>query len=294
MAAGLPEPNIIENIDYVTEYTNIKNEFKALKPDYSGYQDSNVVMIVFQIFAALVVDILTKINAAVKSTLVLLASGTFLDYLATFWGETRELTIEADPTANPPIAEEYETDDELRAKILLAIESFVKGATFGYYEYYALKADPLVASAKAYKNGANNPYVYVAIESTNNNGVPSDSLLSTVSDYLNSDEIKSCNDIIRVESAEGATLNIVAELTLVPNAPGSTLDDVATYLESELNKINSLGRDITVSWIIGKLNTNDYVYSVNLTSPTTNKVVSPHQFVKIGTITLTEADARLY
>lgn len=293
MIAGLPEPNIVENIDYANEYTNLKTEYKALKPEYSGYQDSDVVMIIFQIFAALVVDILTKINTAVKTTLLLLATGSFLDQLGVFWEVTREVVVEGQPNVYPPIAEELESDDVFRAKILLAIGSFVKGATEGYYEFYALKADPLVASAKAYKLGNNNPYVYVAIESTNNNGVPSDELLATVSTYLNSTAVRSINDIVRVQSAAGATLNIVAEITLLPNAPGSALNDLATYIAAELNKINLLGRDITLSWIIGKLN-GEYVYSVNLTSPTVDLVVAPHQFVKIGTVTLTEADGRLY
>lgn len=291
MATGIPEPNIIESIDYTNEYTNIKTEFKALAPEYSGYQDSDVVMIVFQIFSALVVDILTKINAAIKTTLILLATGSFLDQLGVFWGVTRKVLVEADPTNS--IAEELETDDSFRSRILLAVDSFVKGATLGYYEFYALESDALVASAKAYKSGANNPYVYVAIESTNNNGVPMSELLSTVSTYLNQDSIRSVNDIVVVQSAEGATLNVTAELTLLPEAPATTLTDLATYLETELNKVNSLGRDITLSWIISKLN-GDFVYSVNLISPTANLVVEPYQFVKIGTVTLTEAAERLY
>ena len=202
MIAGLPEPNIIENIDYANEYTNLKTEYKTLKPEYSGYQDSDVVMIVFQIVAALVVDILTKINTAVKTTLLLLAAGSFLDQLGVFWEVTRRVVIEAQPNVYPPVAEVLESDDAFRARILLAIGSFVKGATEAYYEFYAINADPLVASAKAYKLGNNNPYVYVAIESTNNNGVPSDELLATVTTYLNSAEVRSISDVVRVQSAE--------------------------------------------------------------------------------------------
>jgi phage-related baseplate assembly protein len=293
MNTGLPEPKIIENISYNNEYNNLKVAFQSLKPTYRGFQDSDVVMIVFQILAALVIDILVKINTAAKSVLLAFAQGSFLDSLGIFWGVYRAVIVEEDLTTTPPIAEVLEDDDSFRAKIYLAIESFVKGATVKYYEFYALEADFNVESATAYKQGFNNPFVYVAIKSKDNDGVPSPSLLAKVEAYLNKDDIRSVNDKVIVVSAEGATLNVEAVLTLLVDAPSTTLADIEVSINEELEKINVLGRDITRTWVIAKLN-GIHVYSVNLLEPTTDIIVSPNQFVKIGTVTLTEAPERMF
>ena len=102
---NLPEPNIIEDISFEDKYEELKTDFQGRSPEYSTFQDSDVIMIFLQLVSAVIVDMLFKINTAVKSTLVLLATGTFLDQLAVFWDVERRVIVEGDPLANPPVEE---------------------------------------------------------------------------------------------------------------------------------------------------------------------------------------------
>lgn len=284
---NLPEPNIIENISFENQFETLKADFQSRSPEYSAFQDSDPIMVFLQVVAAIIVDMLFKINTAVKSTLVLLASGLFLDHLAVFWNITRRVIVEADPNANPPVAAVLESDEDFRCRLLLAIKGFTKGATKEYYQYYALESDPLVDSAQVFKEEINTPFVDIAIRSKDNNGVPSQALIDSVEEYMNSDPVRSISDVVRVRSAVGASLDVEANITLLPDAPSSAIADIKEYFEQQLNSINELGRDITVSWIISRLNTSD-VYSVELLSPTADIIVEPFEFVALNSIILNE------
>ena len=282
---NLPEPNITENINFEDKFQELKTDFQSRSPEYSAFQDSDPIMIFLQLVSALIVDMLFKINTAVKSTLVLLASGLFLDHLAVFWNVTRRVIVAANPNANPPVSEVLESDEDFRCRLLLAIKGFTKGATKEYYQFYALESDPLVDSAQVFKEEVNTPFVDIAIRSTDNNGIPSQALLDSVEAYMNSDPIRSISDVVRVRSAVGALLDVEANITLLPDAPASAIDDIKEYFEQQLNLVNELGRDITRSWIISKLNTSD-VHSVELLSPTQDVIVEPFEFVALNSIEL--------
>ncbi len=291
--ADIKEPTLISGVTYAEEYSDLITSFKEKAPAYENFQDTDVISIFFQIVAALLVDVYAKLNAAVKTTLILLATGDWLDQLGATWNITRKVLVEQDLTTVPATVEVLETDDAYRARILAAIAAFNKGATIEYYEYYALQASDEVASVKVYKEKVNTPYVNVAIRSTEGNGDPSEELISTVSDYLNSKSVRSVSDIIKVRSAASTTLDIEAEITLLEDAASTAIQDITDYFTQEFNKINGLGRDITTSWIISKLNTSD-VYKVNLIAPTEDVLVDNYQFVALGDITLTEIDSRNY
>lgn len=284
---NLAEPEIIENISFEDQYEALKTDFQSRSPDYTTFQDSDPIMVFLQAVAAIIVDMLFKINTAVKSTLVLLASGLFLDHLAVFWNVTRKVIVEADPNANPPIEQVLESDEDFRCRILLAIKAFTKGATKEYYEFYALESDPLVDSVQVFKEEVNTPYVDIAIRSTDNNGVPSAALLATVEEFMNDCAVRSISDVVRVRSAVGTLLDVEANITLLPDAPSTAIADIEAFFTQELNNVNELGRDITTSWIISKLNTAD-VYSVELISPAQDIVAEPYEFVALNSITLNE------
>jgi phage-related baseplate assembly protein len=288
---NLAEPEIIEDINFEVEYQSLKDDFISRSPNYTAFQDSDPIMMFLQTVAAIIVDMLFKINAAVKSTLILLASGLFLDHLAVFWDVKRKILVPANPNAVPPTAAVLESDEDFRARILLAIKAFTKGATKEYYKYYTLEADPLVESAEVYKEEVNTPYVDIAIRSTDNNGIPSPALLASLEEKLNDDSIRSISDIVRVRSAVGYGLDVEANITLLPDAPITALADIENYFTQQLNSINILGRDITRSWIISKLNTSD-VYKVELISPTVDIIAQPYEFVALSSILLHEEVVR--
>jgi hypothetical protein len=155
-----------------------------------------------------------------------------------------------------------------------------------------MSADVRVREAAAYSLDAGNGFnmggkVTVAILSNEDSTLqPSQGLLNIVGDMLRRDDVKVLTDIVEVIAAAKVTVNVAATVKLFPTAAYSTMAAIETALRAEFAKVQTLGRDITESWLAKAMHISG-VHSVNILNPVSNVAIPPNGYPIIGTVTLT-------
>jgi len=81
-----------------------------------------------------------RINDAVRAVLLASSTGTDLDNVVADFGLARKLLAPADPTASPPLAAVYESDESLKQRRLLAPEALSTAGPGGAYDFHVLDA----------------------------------------------------------------------------------------------------------------------------------------------------------
>lgn len=181
-----------------------------------------------------------RVNNAVRSNLIASAVGDDLDQLAaTFYGVERLVLIEEDPSADPPIAEVKELDDDFRARAVLSLEARSTAGPEGAYIYFGLSADPDVLDVACYgeEDGAVYsgalarvlaPEVLLIVLSRLGDGTPSNALLESVRQAVNAEEVRPIGDKVTVEPAQILTYAVEGVIRHKPGADPSPLLTAAT------------------------------------------------------------------
>ena len=282
----MADPVLIENINFNTEYEEIISLFRTESPEYTNFTDSDPLMHMLAVCAGKGVELKSFINLAIRQYFIDTATGIWLDQIGAGKNVPRLVLVEADPNSVPPTAAILESDDAYRLRIKNAPPN--NAATAAEYEYFATQFSANVKSARAYKPNPNSSIVNVAIISNDNNGVASPSLISGLQTYLNDRTRRAIGDTIVVVGATSSLVNVTATITLLQGASVSIFNDLPTTFANALNAINTLGRDITTSWIIKALSP-EGVYKVQLTAPTADIIVGDTGFARLGTLNLTLA-----
>ena len=81
-----------------------------------------------------------RINDAVRAVLLASSEGTDLDNFVADFSLVRKVLQPANPTASPPTAAVYESDDSLRQRRLLAPEALSTAGPGGAYDFHVLDA----------------------------------------------------------------------------------------------------------------------------------------------------------
>lgn len=276
---GLPEPEIIEALDYEVILTRMRDEMVVLFPSIVGVIDleTEPVRKLFEVYAYAETYIRGRINDALRANFLAYAQGTDLDNLAAFYDITRMID---------PDTLEIETDDRFRERTVLAIQGRSTGGTAPRYRSIAMQADLNVRDAIAYTVGRD-PTVYIAVFSVDNGGVPSQALLDTVEAALLDANVRMVNDVISVVSAVEETINVEANVWLLPDTSSELIDDLPATLSGLWDAENDLGFDMTRSWLTAKL-MQPGVQRVEIVSPAEDVIVDPNKSVIIGTVTINE------
>lgn len=269
--SSIPDPEIIEELDYETILAAMIADLQARDPSYTEILESDPGIKILEVAAARELILRQRVNDALQATLLRYALGGDLGNLAAFYGVTRL---------------EGEDDESLR---LRTIERIMGSSTAGgaaWYRYQALTASPLVKDAAV--SSPNPGEVLVSILSTQGDGTPSSGLLSTVNTVLQGDTVRVITDVVTVAGATINTVPVTAQVYLYPDTPIEVFNGLQAKLTAAFAEASGLGWDVTRSWLIAQLHPAG-VQRVSLTAPAADVVCGPTQAPALGTITLTMA-----
>jgi phage-related baseplate assembly protein len=273
---ALPAPAIIEELDYETILAAIMADaaqrFADAGIDYDvGNLETDPVKIILESIAYQCnLLIRARINDAAKSNLVAFSAGTDLDHLAAFYDVERL---------------DGETDAALRGRVILAISGRSTAGPADWYRAAARRASVRVKDAAVYRVGTG-PDIRIAVLATDNFGEADEQLLADVRAVVTSDAVRVVSDRVEVIAATSASIDVKADVWLLPDPPQSVFDGLEANLRAALAAQGGLGFDLTRSWIIASLH-RPGVFRVDLAQPAEDLVVGDNQAATIGTVTLT-------
>lgn len=275
----LPKPTVIQELDHqaIVErqkqlFVTLWNEKRVTYPDLPEYTvemlQSDPFAIDNEAESYREVLLRAEINDVFRATLLYFARGGNLDHLAAFYDVARM---------------PGEEDSRLLDRVLLAVMGRSTGGPKERYQAIAMQADPRVAWAEPYRI-ERSPLIYVAIFSTEPDGVPSANLLAIVQAALTQAGAQLVGDTIIVQPAVRKVVDVRGDIWLLPDAEEATVARAEQNLKSAWEAERKLGRDLTYAWRLSKLMISG-VQKVELDS-TVDFVAAPTEAISIGSITL--------
>ena len=320
--AKLPQPSIVEALDYETIYAAIKADVLARRPDMADVLalETDPAAIILQALTYRELLVRGHLNDAVKSLFPSTATGSDLDLHGARFGVARKVLVEGDPNADPATDDVLETDEDFRRRIALALEAFSTAGPEGAYIYAALQAHAdvkdvsidsptftlatldgttqgAVDAAGAFAleadhaAGLTDPRpgdVVVTILSIVGDGVPAAGVLTAVEAALDDEDVRPLTDRVTVRAATITTYTIEAELTLYYGPDAELVRAAAeTAAQAYADENHKLGHDITLSGLYAALH-QPGVQNVNLISPAADIVCGDVEAAYCTSLTVTE------
>ena len=272
----LPAPLVLESLDFEALYQEALTDFRALMGgNWSAPLESDPVVKLLEKAAYDKMMGRARINDAAKALLLAFARDSDLDHLAANYNVQRLLVVPADPGAVPPIEAQYESDDSLVERTLLAFEGMSIAGPRDAYVFHAMSADGRVADARA--SSPSPATVEVSILSRIGEGLASEDLLEVVRQALNDEKVRPVGDRLIVQSASLIDYQVEAVLYLYPGPEIElSLTEAKAALDRYINTQRRLGRDIRRSAIHAALHVSR-VQRVDLISPAEDVVVLDHE-----------------
>ena len=293
----LPEPNLIQELDYESIFNERKEKFIALYPTAEQNQwrtilnrESDPVVKVLQENAYLELLYRNKCNADARSLLLAYAEGSDLDHLAlTEYGLIRLIVTPADNSVVPPSPAIYESDERLRERCLLSFDGMNTAGSANAYRYFALSADGRVDGIKVRSDDVN-PYLLdiVITQVDSLNGEASAELITAVQNALDPDHVRPVCDRPTVKSSSATNYQIEAVLYVGKNAEDALLLEAANIrLDKYIKNAQKNGESIYLSAIYAALHV-DGIERVEVISPTADLVMDSyhHPFCIAKTIAI--------
>ncbi|WP_407156309.1 baseplate J/gp47 family protein [Bradyrhizobium sp. STM 3557] len=213
----------------------------------------------------------SAMNDTFRATLTDFAQGSDLIALASDWNLTQA---------------DGESIDDLRRR-LRETKKGQGGFTENWYKRWAFAAAPLLVDDVGVEGDAKGG-VLVSILSKDNGGVASDDLLATVDAALNMPSIRGDNDHITVVRAVIRTVDVQADVWLLPEATkDTTIAAAEAALRANFATERRLGWDLASDFVSASLRTTG-VKRVALITPEPNSVVvtAANEAVALGTVDL--------
>lgn len=267
----LEAPEVIEELDFESVLDEARDKLVELFPSIAGVIDleSEPARKLLEVTSFRETLLRARINDAARANLLAYATGSTLEHLAAFYDVSRLAA---------------ETDDALRTRVILAISGRSPGGTADRYRYIALSSSTEVEDAYVYVEDPS-PVVNVAVYSTATGGAADTSLLETVEAALTADDVRMVSDTINVISAVTETVDVEADVWLLPGAASTIIDNLPANLIADLESEGGLGFDITRAWLTAKLMRSG-VQNVSIISPAADVVMGSHEAAALGTITI--------
>lgn len=280
----LPAPSIVEALNFETIYADMLASLLIVVPDFDATVESDPAVKILQVAAYRELLLRARVNDAARQVMVAFATGTNLDQLAALFGVTRLLISAAVPEDD--IAAVYETDDDLRSRVVIAPEALSVAGPEGAYIFHARSAAGDVLDASAISPAPGD--VLVTILSRAAGGVASPALIATVLAYLSSETRRPMTDNVTVQSAAIVTFVVTASVKTF-SGPDSAIVLAASRarLDDYLARSYRLGRDITRAGLIAALGAVEGVQNVILTAPAADIVLDRTQAGLCTAITIT-------
>lgn len=281
----LPAPSVVEALDFETILAAMRADLVARAPNLAAalQVESDPLNKLLEVCAYRELILRQRVNDAAKAVMVAYAEGSDLEQLAALLGVTRLLL---DPgNSDEGIDPTFESDEDLRRRVVLAPEGFSVAGPEGAYIFHALSADGDVLDAAAASPSPGQ--VVVTVLSRLGNGMASAALLAAVTARVGADNVRPLTDQVLVQSAEIVGYQVEAQL-ITYEGPDSALvlaqakANLAAFVEAQ----RKIGRDITRSGIMAALHVGG-VHSVNLVKPAANIIVSRSQAATLTSSSVT-------
>lgn len=263
----LTMPDVVETLDFETILAARKTRMRAiltehnLLPNWDPDNESDPIVAMLEEDSYAELNMRQRVNDAAKACMVAYATGTDLDHIAAMFGVTRLVLSEADQTKQ--IAATYESDADLRNRVVLAPDGYSVAGPEGAYTYHALSASSEVLDASASSSTPGQVDVYIL---PRNGETASDALCKTVLDHLSDETRRPLTDYVVVHPAEIVRYSISAEINTFSGPDSSVvMASAQSRIETYTANAMRLGRAITLSGVYAALHT-DGVEKVNLTS----------------------------
>lgn len=281
----VPTPDAVEVLDVETIIQETVADFTAEYPEYTAVLESDPIQALLQVTAYREINLRQRVNEGVQACMVATALKADLDNLAALYPVERNEIDPGDPDASPPVEPTYEKDDDFRARVQLAPESFSVAGPSGGYEFHALTV-PEVKAAAALSPEPGVSAVYVLGRS--GNGLPEDETLAAVVGVLNHEKIRPLTDTVRVLAADIQPYVIEAILYIQPGpAASSVLAAARAVVEKLVAEKHIFGGAVSLSSIYAALHV-EGVARVELLSPTVDIAMDKHQVPYCVSIDLRE------
>jgi len=283
----LPAPVVVEQKSYEQILLELKADLISRDPQLEVVLnlESEPLVKLLQVYAYR--ELLTRQRENLKAVSLMLAfaKDSDLDHIGANYGVQRLLIDSGNPTAIPPIAPTYESNNDFKRRIQLSFEAFTTAGSEASYLFHGLSADGQVADITPLSPSAGVVEIYVLART--GNGLADSALLAKVENALNAKTIRPLTDNVQVFSVEVVNFTIVAELILF-NGPDESLvvTNAQTELDNYLIASRSNGIDITISGLHHALHQQG-VQKVNLISPTSDVVIQSHQVAHCTSQTIT-------
>ena len=278
----LPEPNLIQELDYESIFNERKEKFIALYPATEQNQwrtilnrESDPVVKVLQENAYLELLYRNRCNADARSLLLAYAEGSDLDHLAlTEYGLIRLIVTPADNSVVPPSPAIYESDERLRERCLLSFDGMNTAGSANAYRYFALSADGRVDGIKVKSDEETPCFLDIVITQVDSeNGAASAELIQIVQTALDPDTVRPVGDRPTVKSSIATNYQIEASLYVGKNAEDALLLEAANIrLDKYIKNAQKNGESIYLSAIYAALHV-DGIERVQIISPTADLVM---------------------
>lgn len=287
--AGLPEPDVIETLDYETIVQQMKDAVAVAHPAMAPVLqiEGEPATKVIEVCAAFVLMTRARVNHAARAVMLAFATGSTLDHLAALFGVAR---MEIEPATDTTPAD-YESDDDLRARTQLAIEGFSVAGPRGAYLFHALSAHPdvldVAVAGPSDGVGILPGTVVISVVSRDTDGVPDADVLASVRTAVNDREVRPLTDNVVVQAASRLPFTVDAVLHLAADAPADLVrDTAAAALDAYVTERLTAGGTVALSGIYAALQQTG-VQRVSLTSPLADIVANPFQFPVMTGATIT-------
>ncbi len=312
----LPEPNIVEEVDYEQLLLDRKNELITLNPKYRDALrlESDPLAADLQVGAFREYMLRHRINEAAQARLLAKAREGDLDHLGYFYGIGRG---------------EAETDDDYRMRIRDRILGSSTAGSAANYRSQAEKVEPVgIRDIAIDSPNGGEVRVSILVQSGYcfrrkqmikdlaeyncsdfctevddpgervDNTCPrftdlSAALIQDVRDHVTSNDVRMLTDTVGVVPSEKIVVDIDAEIYLQPGTPEVIFDEIVLGFKDAWKKEGKLGWDMTPSWIIGQLQ-HEGVHHVNLIEPAETVTIEPNQSAVPGTINIVLSEARKF
>ena len=313
----MPEPELIEELDYEAIFRELMADFLERYPDYTALLESDPAVKLLQVVAYRELILRQRVNDAFKATLLAFSGGGDLDNLAAFYGVERQTS---------------EPDSDLRSRTIERIKGSSTAGGAAWYRFQTLTADERVVDALVTSPDAGQVRIAIlsnegpAIKAASGteldtlgavygltrntlqnesdtdfrarvlqaalggrgDGAASTQLLQAVNTKVQADNVRVITDTVEVISATIVQVNVVANVYLYPDQPAAILNGLEQSIRTAFAAEGGLGWDLATSWLISRLHVQG-VQRVELLSPATTVVADSTTAVALGAVTITLA-----
>lgn len=268
----VPAPQVVESLNAEQILAEMVADLVARHPEFNALLESDPAIKLLEVAAYRELLLRQRINEAAQAVMLPYSQGTDLDNLGALFGVERLLITPGNPSAIPPVADQFENDSDYRYRIQLSLEGLSTAGPEGAYIFHALSASGQVLDASAIS--PNPGEVLVSILARAGNGTAAPALLATVLAALNAESVRPLTDYVQVQSATVTEYAIEATLYFFSGPDREViLANAQAAAEAYAAAQHRLGRDVTLSGIYAALH-QPGVQRVELASPLANIVVS--------------------